>query len=1329
MFRNSQNTKAAVRLPRALACLAILIAFAVAMTGAAYAQLAGTGSIAGTVQDPTGAVVGSATVTATNVNTNVVTTRTTTKSGDYNISGLIPGTYTVSVTATGFQGYKQENVVVDALNTAAVNVKLSVGQASETVTVTSAPPVLDTTDATIGGVMDNQMYSNLPIQMGAGAKADQRRVTDFAYLMPGVEYLNSIDQTSQTGIVNGSGPGGNVQEVYVDGINLPEADGVGDPRFTWTAIGVDSIDQFQMQTNGISAAYSGQGVQNYSIKSGTNSYHGSLYEYNRNTIFDAWQFVNKAPTLNAQGVKVPGGIKQREVQNEFGIVLNGPIIKNKLFLFGNYGQYRYQKGATYSAMTIPTYAMLGYDVNGNPQGYADFTGYAVANTKTPNTCTPNTVGQGIASNGCVDIYDPSTQVPNCSTCTRTIFTALKNGVPTVDLIPASRFSAASQFYNKLLLPYEPLTNQGSYTSNLAYGTPIGLANWYSTGSIDYTQSSRNQMRFLIAFGRQAATGLNSSSGLNPPFNTSQIYNPVTTVDVVKDTFTINSHLVNQAAFGYGRYQSDSVTPNRQPKYSTSSAGILNMPAGQASDGFPAISWTGGFDNPGSWGGYAWNNKINNTFSASDNLQWTHGKQNFTFGGQFVDMQFNYYKVVSPSGPMGFQFAATQTGGFSNGSSINSSTGSAVASYLLGAVNSSSDSVNVPGLGSRWKDPSFWVQDDYKVNERLTLNMGIRWDIYPSIHEAHNIFTFLNPTGANSVTGNKGTLMFTGNGDPATFCNCSSPSPISWKNWAPRLGFAFAATPKTVLRGSFNVNIARGDWTDGSQSGSPATLGITPSASAPGGLSAAPAFYWDGTACGLGKANGTACGWTGSIVAPAPPAGGTSLAEYGTGNTTALGQASGTQTYFDPYRGGRTPQYINWNVGIQRQVTRDMSITVSYVGSQGHFLNGGLANPSRVNKLTSNYAALAGYNLNGSAVTPCGPSTCGFGSGNTDLLASKATAAAIAGVTGLGFASPNPFSNGQTYLATLGVTGYFTAFPQFASVSDTTNFNGNTNFHALEVSLRQRAAHGLDFMLNYTYSKSIDDMGSFRTNDNARLDRALSVADQPQNLTATAVYALPFGKGKAIGADNRLVSAIGGGWSFSTIFTYHSGLPTTMSASGCGGTVIGTCMPSVVPGVQQRVGHYGDGLVSDPSSANYYAKVPYLNPLAYSVNQAGTDPSKGGATAVGQNTLAACTATPSTCTGVVYYVGNGTALYVPGNAPRVMQIFSMGAYNVDLGLKRSFPVWEKVSLQFEADLLNATNHVVWGGVNGGVAGSSFGTLPTGGPVNQARDAQLAARLNW
>jgi len=1282
--------------------LTVLLAFLLSAFPAT-AQLAGTGAISGTVTDPTGAAIPGATVTAVNVDTNLKTVRTSTGAGDYDITPLLPGNYTVTFAAKGFEAYVQQNVTVNALSTVPLTVKLTIGAADQSVTVSAAPPVISTTDATLGGVMDNEMYSNLPLQMGQGGNADQRRATDFEYLMPGVQgNFTSNNSTSNSGIVNGSGPTGGVSDIYVDGVDLPEADQVGDPRFTWTAIGVDAVDSFQVQTAGISSQYGGQGMQNYTIKSGTNGYHGSIYEYNRNTLFDAWQFQNKIPTLNAQGVTIPGGIKPREIQNEFGIVVNGPIIKDKLFLFGNYGQYRYQHGATYAPVTIPIAAELGYTQTGQALGYADFTAYSAP------------AAQGGSGAG---IYDPATQTPGCSTCTRAQFMGMKNGIATPNVIPGNRISQAASVYNKFLLPYEPLTNQTLLANNLVFGTPTGLSNWYSTGSIDYDQSAKHRMRFLIAFGRQAATGLNSTSGLLPPFNTSQIYNPVTTVDMLRDTYTITDHIINQAAIAFGRYQSDSVGPNRQPQYSATNAGILNMPSGQASDGFPSITWSGSFDNPGTWGGYAWNNKINNTYNVTDNLQWVKGKHNFTFGAQLVETQFDYYKVVSPSGPMGFQFASTQTANYTTGSSTNSNAGYSVASYMIGAVNSSSDTVNSPGLGTRWLDPSMWAEDDWKVRSNLTLNIGLRWDIFPSIHEVHNIFTYLNPTGANSVTGNLGTLEFAGNSVTGASCNCKNPSPTQYKNFGPRLGMAFTIDPKTVFHASYNVNIARGDWTSGSQSGSPSTLGITPGATAPAGISGAPSFYWDSTQCALGTANGTACGWTGSIVAPAPPAGGTSLAEYGTGETVALGNGTALgMTYFDPYRGARTPQYINWGVGLQRQLTKDMSVSVNYVGSQGHYISGGYVNPARTNRLTTNFATLSGYNLIGTTATPCTPggaTGCGL-NGNTTLLGSKATATAIAAVEGQGFTPPNPYTNGQSYYASNGVTGYFTQFPQFSGVSDTTNFNGNTDFHAFELTVRQRAAHGLDFMLNYTFSKSIDDVGTFRLNDNPRLDRSLSVTDEPENLTATGVYQSPFGKGK-MGGENFIIRALASGWIVSGIFSYHSGTPLVATGSGCGGAPLQQCMPSAVPGVQARQGKYGSNVVANPTASNYYGAQRYINPAAFCVNQPGA--------------LATIGTTVTTVNGCVNYVGNGPALYVPGTAQRVGadNVWSMSFYDVDFALKRTFPVYEKMTLQFEVDMLNATNHVVWPALNGGVAGSTLGEV--GAPSNFARDFQLSGRFAW
>lgn len=1295
-----------------------MVAVALIVPAGARAQLAGTGAITGTVTDSSGAIIPNATVTATSLATNTKTVRSTTGAGDYTITPLAPGDYTLTISAHGFQTFEQKNIPVNALATVTVNAKLAVGAAEQTVMVSSAPPVLETSDATLGAVMDNQMYSNLPLEMGAGGSPDQRRATDFAYLMPGVSqtYVGNGNSTDASPSVNGGNPKGGVSEIYIDGINLPEADGIGDPRFTWTAFGVDSIDQFQVQTTGYSAQYGGQGVQNYSIKQGTNQIHGAVYEYLRNTSLDAWDFFGKVPELTStpptgascayDSTKsnwcAPGGVKPGEHMNEYGIDLGGPILKNRIFLFYNYGGYRYSAGPKPQIQTIPTKAMMGYDAgSGSSLGYADFSGYSAATG--------------------YNIYDPASQTPNCSgtvasPCMRSQFTAAGYGTPADNQIPGNRISQTAGYINKLMLPYEAQAIQDAYSNNVVVGYPSGLTNWYTSGRIDYDISTSNQLSAIIAFGRQASTGPNAGgakNSLGPPFNTSQSYAPKTTVDILKDTWTINPHLVNQFALAYGRYTSLSHTPNEAPQYAASAMGLLNTPVGQASF-FPGITFSGE-DNPQNEGGYSENEKTNNTYTLMDNIEWMHGNHNFTFGAQVVEVQFNYIKNLTYSSPMGYTFSQTETEAFQDevaglSTKTNSSSGSPFASYMLGAVDSSSVSVGIPGLGSRWLNPSFWGQDDWKLSHKLTLNLGLRWDIYPPIHEVHNLLTWFNPAGHNSITGNLGTLEFAGSGSGDYYSGKPNPSSTYLGNLAPRIGVAYQFDPKTVVRASYGVSFARGDWTSGSQSGSPSVTGLSPSATAPSGLSSAPSFYWDGTACSAGFANSVACGWTGSIAAPAPPPGGTSLAEFGTGETAALGKSTATgMTYWDPHYGQRTPEYLNWTLGIQRQLSNNMSIDISYVGSEGHFLSVSKAIGARNNMLPEGLAALAGYNPDGSV---CSGASC-----NGGLLAAKATAANLAKARSLGFTPPNPYS-GNTYYSSNAVYQYYVAYPQYSGMSDTTSFVGNENWNALEISLRQRPTNGLNFMLNYTYSKSIDDLGSFRVGDNQRLDRSLSQGDMPQSVTGTVVYALPAGKGHFWG-DNWAWRALASNWLVSGITSYRSGSPIAITGKGCGGSgILDTCMPNVISGQKARInGGWGSHATAAPGSPNYIGNIPYINPNAFSVNISGSAKSFK----YGSN--------PTAYTQAVN-VGGGPALYVPGNAPRVaaLNLWSMGAYNVDLAVKRTFPIYHEAGLKLEADMLNVTNHVVFASPDATVNnGASFGTI--GSQSNLPRDFQLSARIQW
>jgi hypothetical protein len=1308
--------------------MALLVIAMMAPLGA-NAQMAGTGAISGTVTDTTGAVIGGATVTATLVDQNVSTTRSSTGAGDYTIGPLTPGEYTLTVTAKGFEKFVQEHVTVDALATVAVNVQMTVGGAEQTITVTTAPPVLETTDATLGAVMDNQMYSSLPLLMGAGGNADQRRATDFAALMPGVQtnYIGSGNATDASGAVNGGNPAGGTSEIYIDGVNLPEADGIGDVRFTWTAFGMDAIDQFQVQTSGISSQYAGQGVQNYSIKQGTNDWHGGIYEYIRNTKADAWKFTSKVPTIvpgstvpsgascvfgsAASSFCAPGGIKPAEIMNEVGAKFGGPLLKNKLFMFYNYGQYRNQNGPVGKLQTIPTPAMLGYSSSGTALGYADFSGFST------------TTGY--------PIYDPASQVFNCagtaaSPCARTQFVG-NNGTPnTPNVIPGSRLSTAALIINKFMLPYEAsavTTGSGAYANNIVTGYSSGLANWYQGGRIDYNMSPKNTLSLIVAFGRQASTGPNASGAANqlgPPFNTSQAYTPKTTVDVVKDTYTINSHMVNMASVAYGRYKSLSVTPDDAPQYYYTQTTLTGTPAGQASY-FPEIIFSGGSssNDPATEAGYDENQKVNNTYSAQDELQWQFGKHNFNFGAEVVEVQFNYIKNETYSSPLDYTFSTSQTGAFADNvvgssnygqsQSLNSTTGSAVASYMLGAVNTSSTSVGLPGFGSRWLDPSIWAQDDYKITPKLTVNLGVRWDIWPAIHEVHDLFTWLNPEQTNSVTGNLGTLAFAG-GNPSDgyHAGVHVPSNAALKNFSPRLGFAYALDGKTVIRSSYTLNFARGDWTSGSQSGTPSSTGLAPSATAPSAVSSQPQFYWDNTPCSSGNADSIACGWTGSIAAPSAslPAGAASLAEFATTETTVTKTAGGsTMTYWDQHYGAKTPEYINWTFGLERQLTNNMSISISYVGSEGHFISASKAIGKRNNELPESLAALAGYTSTGAA---CAGTSC-----SASLITSVASAANLTEAAALGFAVPNPFNaSNATYYASNSVYQYYLPFPQFSGVSDTTSFVGNENWNAVEISIRQRPSHGLNFMLNYTYSKSIDDLGTFRVGDNNRLDRSLSTADLPQNLVGTVVYQLPIGRGHWMG-DNLFYRAIASDWTASGIFTDHSGFPIAVTGSGCGGAgILNQCMPSVVAGQQGRAnGSYGKNTTAAPGSPHYIGNIQYINPAAFTVN-----------------------VNSSSASGQAINVGPGSALYVPGNAPRVaaLNLWGMGYYDADVAVKRTFPIYREWNVAIEIDMSNLTNHVVWASPSASVASGTnagFGTITALSSANNPRDVQGMLRINF
>ncbi|MGB7264249.1 MAG: carboxypeptidase regulatory-like domain-containing protein, partial [Terracidiphilus sp.] len=800
----------------------------------------------------------------------------------------------------------------------------------------------------------------------------------------------------------------------------------------------------------------------------------------------------------------------------------------------------------------------------------------------------------------------------------------------------------------------------SLTNNFIGTYNYGLSNWNGNARIDYHLSNKQTISGILATGRQGLIGPSSqTTNVGPfPYRVSKYYRPITRVGIVEDTYIITPHLVNQFKYGTAQYHSPDFNPTYPINaWAASTLGINGLPTGQAAGGFPEVKFSGDFA-PNQWGTDNGTQSDENTFNLLDNLQWVHGKHSLSFGGQIQWLQNNTISAFGGSTPATLNFSYTETGQFESASTtVNKNTGLPFASFMMGAVDSGSYTLYAPeaqDTGERYRPFAFYVNDIYHMFPKLTVDLGLRWDYMPPFHEAEARWSFLNPELTKPVTGNLGTLEFAGNVAPGVSCDCATPVRNYKENFGPRLGIAYQANDKTVVHASFGIYYTGGG---GVNAGSAANLGFSsaPSVSSPGfGL---PAFYLNGNShfTGATTVNGnphdptsTTFGGTGYSTIT-PPFFNAAYGTYYSSNAVAPYKLSTTVDYVDPWYGGRAPQFEGWSFGVQRLLTSNITATVSYVGNEAHFiptpgdnnLSGarGLYN----NQLDPKYLTL-GSTLNNTATPTNTPG-------------------------GLPYASYNNT-----------VERALTLFPQYNGVSDEFGSVGNTAYDAVQLTIQQRAAHGLSFMLNYTYSKTIDDVGTFRTGyaipaglvagsskayPMDRIDRSLSSIDMPQNLTFTSVYDLPFGKGHW-GGGNPFVSAIVGGWALSDIFTYVAGNPLAITGSSCTAPGQGTCMPSYAPGFTgpaRQSGGWGHG-----ATAATLAKIQYINPNAFE-------------------------ATPD------YEIGNlartgAYGLRGPSN------------YDIDGTLRRTFDILpnERAKLEFDADVFNAVNHVWFGSTASNALGS-------------------------
>jgi Carboxypeptidase regulatory-like domain len=1079
---------------RAALCFALL-----SLAGPGFGQVGGTGTIQGTVTDPSGGIVAAATVNATNVATGVQTERKTTEAGFFVLSLLPAGEYKVTVKAPGFQTSIQEHVILDALQVVGLNPKLQLGQANQSITVEDAPSVLKTDDAALGSTMENNVYDALPLAMNAAGSP--RDPSAFAGLAIGVDNYSTQAAGPSTGSFNGGQTYQN--EVYIEGLPLTSAGTEADTRNLAFGISVEAVEQFQVETSGAKAMYEGQGVENYVLKSGGNQFHGGVYEYFRNTDFDARGFF--------------AAVLPVDHQNEFGANISGPIRKNKLFFFGNYDGYRLVSATTpVGYQSIPTTAERNGDFSAFPQL----------------------------------IYDPTSAT---GTAARTPFPN--------NTIPTSRISKVSQSFQS----YLPPPTNGNITNNYLAVLPSTVNNDSTTDKVDYNLSDKHRIFALFSTGKYNWPTVGSltpisTSTLPEPYTSGRSVIEYSTVGQIHDSYSISPSMVNQFSLSLSRLWIPLTDPTANGNY-PSKAGLTGLPAGFASTAFPDISFSG-TNAPVSWRGTNAHvfNEAQNTVDAQDNLLWIKGRHNFTFGFQWQTLQDNETFALNAA----FSFSNNETAQFVNGA-ISPTTGLGYASYLLGMVDSSSNTVDsVAETGGRYKTYAFYAQDDFKVNSRLTLNLGLRWNIWSPFTEVANRMSFFNPTLQNPVAGGiPGALQFAGNGPDS--CHCATPVQQHNINPGPRIGLAYRLGEKTVIRAGYSIFYAHAGGVGGRTNGRQglSQVGFNGTNAQSSIATGQPAYIWDNGVPGIAYPPpyiNPSYG-IGFITAAAAAAAGAPWA----GPSTAIGM-----TYGDPYFGGKAPYYEDWSFNLQHSLTQNLMLSVAYSASAGHWLPGaGVAGPF-TNQIPVQYLPLQG------------------------LLSSTLNSTSLAQVQALfpGFNIPFPNFTGTVAQA-------LRPFPQYSGISDPWLDVGNSTYNSLQISLTQRLAHGLTFMFNYTYSKELDDLAGVRDPNKDFLEKGPGAIDHPTVVSATFVYQLPFGAGHKLNSGFRPLSAAISHWQFSGIFTYAGGAPLTITGTCNGGGIIdAACYPNYAPGFSGSVWQNGTPGTGNITTTQYLNKAAFVDPLPY-----------------------------------------------------------------------------------------------------------------------------------
>ncbi|PYV05443.1 MAG: hypothetical protein DMG26_05280 [Acidobacteria bacterium] len=1050
------------------------------------------GSLVGNVRDPSGAAVPGATVTATQQETDQTRSATTDQAGEYSLTTLAAGTYVVKISAQGFKTSSQTGVHVAINSTTRVDATLELGAVNQSVEVSATAAVLQTERADVHHDLTAATIENVPVPPGNNFEQLFRAIPGFNPPISAHSVATNPSRSLQFN-VNGASSYGN--DVRVDGMSQYN---IWVPENVAYIPSSDAIQTVNVATNSFNPdqGLAGGSSINVVIKSGTNQLHGDLYEFHYDNGLEARGFFDPNNHIS----RVP-----KDVFNQFGGSVGGPIKKNKLFFFANVEATRQRQYAT-TNVSIPTPAMANGDMRGLdlPGGNLDVVYDPTTGAVDPATGISNGTGRTpiFASD------NPASANYNAA-CLASQADASGN---CANVIPSSRISpTAAKLMSMMPTPNLPSASKNVPNNNYLGAADILFNRLTSDSKIDWNASEKLRVNGHLGLAKYNTVNPQIFGAVGGPQvsgfigNEGRAYGHTISFSVT-GSYVATPIFVVDAIFGMTRMVANSQQLDIAKKEGTDVLGIPGVNGTRNFEGsWPEFDIGGG--NSGNLSPFALLGTQHNfmpyyrndpQFHYGTNVSWVKGKHTIRFGADIIGQHLNQQQpewngAGNSYGPQGgFSFGTGPTRA-NSGSTTPANAYNNFATFLLGLDTAYGKNIQVPDFfHTITHEYGFYVGDQWQTTSKLTATLGLRWEYFP-------LPTRGGSRGLERFDFTNNNMMLCGVGGNPTDCGVS----VSKRSFAPRIGLAYRATNSFVLRAGYGITYEPYNLVDNLRTNYPILIPLY--VSAPNPLVAAGALD------AVGQANAPV-GQALPVGIPLPATPSLTSAEV-----PVPGDVGVTTTPNSINRG-----YIQtWNFTVEKEIRGGWLAQAGYVASR-------------------TIRQLGTLNLNvGSPILPagCAPGSCG---GNASLpfgnlaLTNASTANC-----------PNGFASTNIGCRTQG-TGIVTPLT-------------NNHYDSLQASLSHHFANGYQLQFNYTWSKTIGEAGVEDEKSTANiqvlsfyyLNRGLSNLDRPQNFEAVFIAESPFGAKKRW-VSSGIGAKILGGWQFSGLISAVSGLLVGASATGGGG---------------------------------------------------------------------------------------------------------------------------------------------------------------------------------